>query len=246
VEKGVSGFYEARVKLSGGQPVGGVPVQIVVASPNDAATVYSATEVPTRLPLRENDGGDYTITATELLTGLAAVTHVSITAPASVSARSQVQVREAAAIAKFATRKKLALTIGLTPEQEKDAAFGAHAKTLKTFYEAQGRLVVLATVKPGVIVEGLQPLKSPHRYPQWKTVATDLILFGTPSNNVLIRDQARGEILPRNFVPPLAGEAALLYTRSPFVGECDVINIVATDAAGFTAGVQKVVTPAKP
>ncbi len=243
VEKGVTGFYEARVQLSGGGPVGGVPVAIAVAGPNDTATIYTTTESPTRLPLRASDHGAFTITATELLTGLTVSTKVEHHAAPTVSARPQVSVREAGSIASFASRKRFPLTIALTPEQEKDAILAAQAKTLQSFYQKSGRTVTLGTVRPGGIVESLQPLKSPHRYPQWKTVATDLILFGTPANNVLLLDQARGEIFPRNFALPLEHEAALLYTRSPFVGECDVINIVATDRAGFAAAVQKITVP---
>ena len=242
LEKGVSGFYEARVKVSTTQRMGGVPVAITVAGPIDAATVYTLTETPTRLPLRETDDGDYTVTARELLSNLEGTAKVSIHAPSTtVSARAQVSVREPLTVGKFAARKK-PLTIALTPDQEKDAPIAAQAKTLKGFYEKKGRAVSIGTVKPGGIVECLQPLKSPNRYPQWKTAATDLILFGTPGNNVLLYDQARGEIFPRNFTPPPPTEAALLYTRSPFVGECDAINIIATDEAGFAAAVQKIVT----
>jgi hypothetical protein len=240
VEKGVSGFYEARVRLSGGPRLGGVPVEIVVAGPNDSATVYSVTEIPTRLPLRAADDGDFTITARELLSGLTVSAKISNRTSATVSARAQVAVREPTTIGKFATRQKLPLTIALTPDQEKNATLAAHAKTLKSFYEKLGRTVALGTVDPGGIVESLQPLKSPHRFPQWKTIATDLLLFGTLSNNVLLLDQARGEIFPRNFSTPPPGEAALLYTRSPFVGECDALNIIATDDAGFAAAVQKI------
>jgi hypothetical protein len=242
VEKGVSGFYEARVTLQGGR-MGGVPVQLTVTGPSDSATIYSSTEIPTRLPLRDSDDGEYTVMATELITGLAETARVSIRAQATISPRTAVQVREPATVAKFATRKKLPLTIALTPEQEKDAALSAHAMSLKAFYEKQGRAVSLGSVRPGGIVESLQPVKSPHRYPQWKTAASDLVLFGTPANNVLLLDQARGEILPRGFAVPPAGEALLHYTRSAFVGECDVLNIVATDAAGFAAAVQRIITP---
>ncbi len=242
VEKGVSGFYEARVKLSGPRRMGGVPIQITVTGPTDAASVYTTTETPTRLPLRESDDGEFTITAHELLSGQEGSTKLSIRAFSTISARAQVAVREPTSVAKFAARKKIPVTIALTPDQEKDAAFAAHAKALKAFYEKQGRAVALGTVKPGGIVESLQPLKSPNRFPQWKTIAADLILFGTPANNVLLLDQARGEILPRNFTLPPPGEAALLYTRSPFVGECDVLNIIATDEAGFAAAIQKITT----
>jgi hypothetical protein len=59
---------------------------------------------------------------------------------------------------------------------------------------------------------------------------------------VLLLDQARGEIFPRNFTLPVASEAAVVYTRSPFVGECDALNIVAVDDAGIKAAVQKLVS----
>jgi len=159
-----------------------------------------------------------------------------------VSARTPVQVREAAVVTKFATRKKVPLTIALTPEQEKDTALAAQVQALKAYYQKKGRTVAVGTVKPGGIVESLQPLRSPHRYPQWKTATTDLVLFGTPGNNVLLLDQVRGEIFPRNFTPPVATEAAVVYTRSPFVGECDALNIIAIDTAGLTAAVQKLVS----
>jgi hypothetical protein len=242
VEKGISGFYEARVKLTGSRRMGGVPVALIVTGPVDAATIYSTTETLVRLPLRDTDNGDFTVTARELLTNLEVSTQVSIRASTTVSAREQVIVREPVTIKKFGARKKLPLTIALTPEQGKDAILASHAKTLKSFYEKQGRVVSIGEVKPGGVVESLQPMKSPNRFPQWKTITTDLILFGTPANNVLLFDQARGEIFPRNFAPPPPGEAALLYTRSPFVGECDALNIIATDDGGFAAAVQKITT----
>jgi hypothetical protein len=239
VDKEVSGFYEARVVLQGTQRMGGIPVQLTVTGPNDAATVYGITESTVRLPLRDTDDGDYTITATELLTGLSETTKISNHASTTVSARAQVQVRELATVKKFAARKKVPLTIALTPEQEKDKTLASQVQALKDFYQKKGRVVSVDIVKPGGVVESLQPLRSPNRYPQWKTSTTDLILFGTPANNILLLDQARGEILPRNFTPPGASEAMLLYTRSPFVGECDALDIIATDNAGITAAVQK-------
>ena len=242
VEKGVSGFYEARVTLSGGPHMGGVPVELTVTGPNDTATIYGVTEITTRLPLRDSDDGEYTITATELLTGLSETAKVTNHASATVTPRAQVQVREMAVVTKFAARKKVPLTIALTPDQEKDSALEAQARALKDYYQKKGRIVSLGSINPGGVVESLQPLRSPNRYPQWKTSTTDLVLFGTPANNVLLLDQARGEVLPRNFAPPGPTEAALLYTRSPYVGECDALDIIATDTAGFTAAVQKLVT----
>jgi hypothetical protein len=242
LDKSPNGFFEARVILSGDKKTGGVPVQLTVTGPNDSATIYSVTETTARLPLRETDDGEYTITATELLTGLSATTKVTNHAAATVTPRAQVQVREQTVVSKFASRKKMPLTIALTSQQETDKALAAQVQTLKAYYQKKGRVVLIGSVKPGGVVESLQPLRSPNRYPQWKTAVTDLILFGTPLNNVLLLDQARGEILPRNFVPPGPAEAALLYTRSPFVGECDALDIIATDNAGIAAAVQKLVS----
>lgn len=239
IDKEVSGFYEARIILQGAQHMGGVPVQVTVTGPNDKATVYGMTEATLRLPLRDSDDGDYTITATELLSGLSETTKISNHTTATVNARAQVQVREQSVVNKFATRKKVPLTIALTPEQEKDKTLATQVQMLKAYYQKKGRVVSVNTVKPGGVVESLQPLRSPNRFPQWKTATTDLVLFGTPSNNILLLDQARGEILPRNFAPPGPNEAALFYTRSPFVGECDALDIIATDNAGITAAVQK-------
>ena len=242
LDKGVSGFYEARVVLSGEQRMGGVPVQLTVAGPNDSATIYTITETTARLPLRDTDDGSYTITAKELLSGLSDTTTVTNHASTTIAPRAQVQIREPAVVTKFAARKKVPLTIALTPEQERNTALAAQVQALKAYYQKKGRVVSVGSVKPGGVVESLQPLRSPHRFPQWKTSTTDLVLFGTPANNVLLLDQARGEILPRNFATPGPTEAALLYTRSPFVGECDALDIIATDNTGFTAAVQKIVS----
>ena len=95
------------------------------------------------------------------------------------------------------------------------------------------------------MVESLQPLRSPHRYPQWKTIPADLILFGTPANNVLLLDQLRAQIFPLRFSIPPAAEATVIHTRSPFVGEYDALNIIAADAAGIAAAVQTITAPAK-
>ncbi|MDR3401857.1 MAG: hypothetical protein P4L99_05090 [Chthoniobacter sp.] len=242
LDKSISGFFEVRVTMPGAKPMGGVPVQLTVTGPNDTATVYAVTETTARLPLRDTDDGEYIITATELLTGLSETAKVSNHATATVSPRAQVQVREQAVVSKFATRKKVPLTIALTPAQEGDKTLAAQVQALKAYYQKKGRVVSVGSVKPGGVVESLQPLRSPNRYPQWKTASTDLVLFGTPANNLLLLDQARGEILPRNFTPPGPTEAALLYTRSPFVGECDALDIIATDNAGITAAVQKLVS----
>jgi hypothetical protein len=67
--------------------------------------------------------------------------------------------------------------------------------------------------------------------------------MGTPANNVLLLDQARAEIFPRDSATPKPGAFELMYTRSPFVGEYDAVNIVATGAAGIRAAVDRLARP---
>jgi hypothetical protein len=161
--------------------------------------------------------------------------------PAKTSAPSAATLRQPMALAKFAERKHVSLNIALTLEQESDAALMQQVRTLAAFYEKRGRHVTIGRATPGGVVESLQPLKSPHRYPQWKTIPADLVLFGTFANNVLLLDQARGEILPREALMPAAGRAEVVYTRSPFVGEYDVVNVLAGDAQGVGEAVRALI-----
>ena len=97
-----------------------------------------------------------------------------------------------AVVTKFAARKKVPLTIALTPDQEKDKALAPQVQALKAYYTKSGRVVSVGSVKPGGVVESLQPLEvAPSLHRSRKTTTTDLVLFGTPANNVLLLDQAR-------------------------------------------------------
>jgi hypothetical protein len=241
VAKGPGDFYEAIVTIKNPAPMSGIPVEINVAGANENATIYSSTGVKARLPLTTDlPPGDYTVTATELLTGLVGTANVHI-APTGVRAlTSGVRIHNAAALERFWRRSTVPLTIGLTPEQEQDRRFVEQAQVLVDFYRKKGRTVATGSVRAGALVESLQPLKSPHRYPQWKTVRTDLVLIGTPQTNVLLLDQHRGQILPTDFAIPAGGNAELVYTRSPFVGECDAVNVVVSDLAGLAAAVKTI------
>lgn len=248
ITAGVSGFYEAKPTMENGTRMDGVPVELTVKSATDAATVYGATGQVVRLPLNQRfERGEFTVTVTELLTGLSTTQTVqSSPAEAKNEPPRPVAIREQAAVSKFATRKHVALVIALTPEQQKDATIAGQAKALADYYRQQGRVVTrVGTAAPGGLVESLQVLKSPHRFPQWQTSPTDVVLFGTPSDNVLLLDQVRGEIFPTYLPKPKAGEAAIVYTRSPFRGEFDAVNVIASDAAGITAAVQALMAPAK-
>ena len=132
-------------------------------------------------------------------------------------------------------------------EQLRQAAGnGPQARKLLAFYQARGRTVAqLGSVRSNAIVESLQPFRSPHRYPRWKTIPADLVLFGAPQENILLFDQVRGEIFPSDFAVPQNGEAEVIYTRSPFVGEYDVVNVLASDNAGIAAAVESIITGAQ-
>ena len=55
----------------------GIPVELTVKGSSDAATVYGATGQVVRLPLNQRfEKGDFTVTVTELLTGLSTTTTV--------------------------------------------------------------------------------------------------------------------------------------------------------------------------
>ena len=240
---GESGFWEAKPVMTNGVELSGIPVEIAVGGEQDSATVFGATGQTVRLPINQfKDSGDFEITVTELLTGLKTTTEIHSDIPTVKPAPpTAVTLRNRDALAQFAKRKHVTLTIALTPAQAQDKAVAAQAKALAAFYEKKGRRVTISAAGPDGIVESLQPLRSPNRYPRWKTIASDLILFGTPGNNVLLLDQARAQIFPRDAATPAAGRADLIYTRSPFVGEYDAVNVIASDTAGITAAVKALI-----
>jgi hypothetical protein len=70
IERGVTGFYEAKPTMQNGTRMDGIPVEITVTRGEDTATVYGATGATVRLPLRGTDAaGEYQVTVTELLSG---------------------------------------------------------------------------------------------------------------------------------------------------------------------------------
>ncbi|MHA3774033.1 hypothetical protein ACXR0O_21100 [Verrucomicrobiota bacterium sgz303538] len=243
---GSNSFYEALVTIRSSQPIRGVPVKLTVTDGQQSIDVFGASGWAARLPVTLADRGTWTVVATELLSGLS--TSTTIQPPGlviSTPAKSLVQVREPEVVGRFAARKHVALTIALTPGQERDSRVMAQARALENFYREQGRIVSLNRVDAGGVVESLQPLRSPNRYPQWKTVPSDLVLFGTPASNVLLLDQARAQLFENPMPEIPEKDAVVFYTRSPFVGEYDVVNICATDVDGIEAAVRELTTKAK-
>jgi hypothetical protein len=78
-------------------------------------------------------------------------------------------------------------------------------------------------------------------YPQWKTVETDLVLLGSRSNNVLLMDQDRGYLLPPGVDGLKKGQGIVCLTFSPFIGECQAVNVIASDIEGLRAAVDSLV-----
>lgn len=233
------GRWEAVVTIGEGAGMRGVPVSIRFERDGRPETLAGISGTPIVLPFRAGSAAaEQKIQIAELLSGLTAEATLNLpatTAPAPAS--STVQISQRAAMEKFAARKNVALTIALTPAQEKDKAWAALAKRVEDHYRALGRVVARGEVSPAGIVVSLQPNKSPHRYPQWLTVPTDLVLFGASGDNVLILDQARAHILPPGASAPVANRSALAYTRSPFVGEYDALNIIAGNVEGAAGAV---------
>ena len=238
--RGADGFYVAHVVIAHPAPMRGIPVQLTVTKDGESATVYSATGLTARLPLAASDApGIYTITATELLSGLSVATTITLRHSPDDAAH---ETDHRAELARFAARRTVPLTIALTPTQMADPKIQTLAAQIAAFYKARGRTVTTDTITPNHVVLSLQPLNGVQSFPRWRTVATDLVLIGRPSDNPLLLDQARGFLLPD--VSHLGqGRAVVAVTYSPFVGECDVLNILADDTAGLSAGVQ---TAAKP
>lgn len=238
VGRGASGFHEATVTIKGGAMTG-IPVAVTVTREN-AATVHGVTGSAVRLPLEAVRGaGAFRVTATELLTGLS--TEISYH-PASGKPPAK-RSRDEAALIAFKARRHVPLTIALTAAQEKDARLVEAARALAKFYGEQGRRVRVGKAAPGDVVESLQPWKTPHRYPQWKTINSDLVLFGLPSNNVLLLDQWRAELFSRELASG-AGRGEIVYTRSPFVGEYDAVNVIGGDTAGLVSAATRLMQSA--
>ena len=208
---GADGFYRADVNVG----PRGVPVELTIASGDQNATIYGASGTPIALPAKVGQAASFEVGATELLSKQKTVATLSVkAAPAKTEASPEVRA--------FAARKNVPLTIALTPEQSADAQISALAARLRDYYRKAGRQVEIGGIEAGGVVVGLQPTRLMQKYPQWRTIESDLVLLGTPQTNVLLLDQKRGGLLD--------GSGAQV-TFSPFVGEFQALNLVGATAA---------------
>jgi hypothetical protein len=234
------GAYSASVTITNGKPLTGIPVSVTVAG-NDlsSGTVYGATGAAIPLPLCDSSHqGTYKVTATELLTGLSASMSLSVTTPPNhvENVDAVLHTNRHVALHEFAIRTETPVLIALTPEQAKVPVIRSQAAALVKYYAGKKRLARIATVAPGDVVIGEQEFNGPMHYPQWRTGREDLVLFGTPSTNPLMYDEYRAVLLPDDANAPQHGRY-LWYVSSPFCGECDVVNIIATDTKEITFAV---------
>ena len=203
---GADGFYRANVNVG----PRGVPVELTIASGEQSATIYGASGAPIALPAKVGQAANFEIAATELLSGQKATTTLNVkTAPAKSEILPEVRA--------FAARTNVPLTIALTPEQSQNAQIGALAAKLRDYYRKAGRTVTIGSIEAGGVVVGLQPTRAMQKYPQWRTIEADLVLLGTPADNVLLLDQKRGGLLD---------DEGTRVTFSPFVGEYQALNLV--------------------
>lgn len=245
IKPDADGFFAASPGMGGARPLTGIPVEITVTHGGETVSVFAATGAgPARLPVRAvadtaQQAGNYAVTVTELLSGLATKATIRALPPRPAAPLPVVHILASPALAAFSRRRDVPLTLALTPAQAENAQIKALANRLIAFYGRAGRPVTLRQIAPGDVVRSLQPLQSESRYPQWLTIDSDLILLGSPSDNILLHDQARGGLLT-GYDTLVPGQAAVQCVSSPFVGERNCLNLIAPDAAGLAAAVNQV------
>ncbi|NOU69400.1 hypothetical protein GC096_35875 [Paenibacillus sp. LMG 31461] len=234
-----SGFYEAYTTIRNPNPMSGIPVEITVthSTSGDTATIYSATGLTAKLPLKNSDApGTYTIKVKELLSGLEATSSVIVTDLPAVE-DEVVAIHREWDVRAFEERHTVPLTVALTAAQFADSTYVTQAERLVNYYIAQGRSAQIGLAEPGGVVKSLQEYQSQLKFPKWKTVDSDLVLLGNTSSNILLLDQARAYLLPEQSQTLAVGKASINLVNSAFSGEYNTLNIVANDTAGITAAV---------
>lgn len=231
VEVDGTGCFIARIETG---EVRGLPIEVMISRDTAAEKIYRATGEPFRLPLQIYDEpGEYDIAVTELVTGQTGQTRVVV--PANAPPRKQEATSDH--LAKFAARKDQPLVIALTEAQMADTEIAALAARLEAHFRAVGREVRIAPASPrgedAVVLLADPPADAPR--PRWRTRDVDLVLLGTPRDNVLIRDQALGRLLPPRIESP-----ETRVTWAPFAPDRQVLNLLGDGVAALTVLVEQV------
>ena len=235
------GFYYARPgMISGSRQLTGIPVQLTIAGHGESVTLYSATGLATRLPVRAGDPStSYTVVCEELLSGLSSAASFT-PAPAIDDAGLRRTASQARAIQAFAARKDRPLIIALTAKQAANRSMVRLANDLSASFRAARRTVRIGRAAPDDLVQSLQAVKPITHFPQWQTLPADIILLGSISDNLLIYDQYRGDLLPSGADAVKGGKSLIAVTYSPFVGEYQSLNLIAPDTNGLRQAVMHV------
>lgn len=218
------GDVVANVAIGDNQALTGIPFEISVPVNDTSPKANGATGLPVTLARSAALPQGTILRVTELLSGLSVEAAIATDAVHVDPAKPNTA---AMAIASLSSRSTVPLVIALTPQQRQDLQTATLAQRLMTLCHALKRDATLGTAAPGDVVRSLQTLQATQRYPQWMTVDADLLLLGSPQDNVLILDQQRGGLLSRGQSP------AIDIVHSPFVGERNAINLCAQDAAGL-------------
>jgi hypothetical protein len=223
VHRGEDGFYAVRVETGPG--ITGTPVEIALAHDDDRATLFGATGKAIRLPVTGNEPGAYELTATDLLTGESETIVFDVTAePTQLPWQADTSRQR---VRSFVARGDTPLTLALTASQQGNADTMRQVEQLKRVLEDAGRSVTVRRLAPFEVVEHVQVYHAGQQFPRWSTIAEDLVLIGTPGDNILIYDQTRGGLLP----PHENGRVA--WTASAFRNGFDVLTLFADDAEGI-------------
>ncbi len=217
------GWMNATAQV-GAPAMSGVPIRLDISKAGQSTTLWTASGRPTRLPIRIGEPG-FSVRATEMLRGKSSEKAVPVL-QTLVAAEFAAQQAERARLRSWLASGKAPLIIALTPEQSADANWKNLAERLSDYLQGAGRQVSVRAIEPQTLVRGLQPFEAIQPFPQWQTTAANLILLGSPRDNILLFDQWRGRLLPNN-----AGTKPQLWlSRSPFNGGRDALNVLAVSA----------------
>ena len=212
----------------------GVPVRLDVHTDDKVHTVFAGSGTPAKLPLQADKPSQ--VQATELLSGQASDL---VEAGHAAAPETPAPSLDEARVARFLSRKDVPVVVALTSDQAVDTQISGLANHVVDLLKAKGRRARVGRADPTDVVQSIQAIRSINQFPQWQTANTDLVLFGSQTNNVLIFDQVRGWILPSH---PANGEALITY--SPFVGGFQALNILGTDESGLSTTVDKIASVA--
>ena len=216
------GDWMSATVTTGVPSMRGVPMRLDISKGGANTSIYTASGRATRLPIRVGESGFF-VRATEMLSLKSSQKTVPVLG-AFVAPESVARQATLSRLRDWMASGQAPLVIALTPAQSADTAWKNVAQSLRKYLQASGRASSIQTIEPGGLVRGLQPFETIQRFPQWHTADADLILLGSPRDNVLLFDQWRGRLLPEVFEPKLA------LVRSPFNGGRDALNVLASSA----------------